>query len=135
MIKINIHIQSVLFYTHDEWRTTTLSYKNITLFLLFGVKASVVWERQMDWGRQRQTVILTHNFLAALCYLQGLMSSLLMRHTQPVFARGHLAHCGHGFLSANSASHCKLALTQDSHWLRTSHGHLHISFHHAHNFW
>ena len=41
--------------------TTALAYKNITLFILFGVKASVgVWERR----RRMETATLTNNFLS-----------------------------------------------------------------------
>ena len=58
----------------DEGRTTTLRYKNITLFILLGVKASVVCERQIERGQQRQTVILTDKFIYSWSYHTVLFS-------------------------------------------------------------
>ena len=50
-----------MLYDHNEGITATLLYKNLYLFILLGVKASVVCERLTDRGRQGQTAILTHN--------------------------------------------------------------------------
>ena len=52
----------IMLYTMMKEETTTLGYKSITLFILLGVKASVMWET--DRGRQRQTALLTHNFFS-----------------------------------------------------------------------
>ena len=45
----------------DEGGTITLNYKNITLFILLGVKASVVYESDGDRDK-RQISIMTNNF-------------------------------------------------------------------------
>ena len=71
----------------DKYHNTCLQKYNSHNLSSKGVRASV-GEWQTESGRRRQTAKLTHNFyLATLCYLQGLMSSLPMRHTQPVLTR------------------------------------------------
>ena len=64
-----------LLYRHNEWicrdrwrMTITLGYINIILFILLGVKASVVWDRKMDRGWWIETVILTYNFFFSWPY-------------------------------------------------------------------
>ena len=55
--------------SHKEWGNETFflqKYICLSLFLSKGIRASMVCERDRDKGRQRQTDILTHNFLAAL---------------------------------------------------------------------
>ena len=50
-----------------RWRMkdrTSLYILYISLIILFGVKASVVWEGHTDRDRQRQTAILIHNFFS-----------------------------------------------------------------------
>ena len=119
-----------------------------------------MWERRTETERQTQTAILTHNFFfswryqavlsslfhifcfspgrhstesqlwAALFYLQGFASSLPMRRTQSVLAKGLLGPLQLGF----SICRWKLALIDLRHRLKLSCGHLHISFYNAHNF-
>ena len=49
---------------HGGRMTITLRYKNITLFILLGVKASVMWEKQMDGRKRIRTAISTSNFFS-----------------------------------------------------------------------
>ena len=55
---------------HGGRMTMTLGYKNITPFILLGVKSSVLLERQTetngDGRKRRQAAIFTHNVLSAL---------------------------------------------------------------------
>ena len=56
------------------WISMTLLHKNITLFILLGVKASVVWDWQTDKRRRIQTSILTQKFFSS-CSYQSVISS------------------------------------------------------------
>ena len=115
--------------------TITLSFfqKNSLFILEKETKSSVMCE--MERGRQRQTVILTHNFWATQCYLQSLTSSLPRRRTQRVLIRRPPTYPQPWFsicrldwpLLAEINSKLRLQL-------KHSHGQLHSSFHNTHNF-
>ena len=73
---------------HGGRNTIRLSYKNITSHFI--LEKDCVRDGR-ETGRQRQTAILTYNFfLAALCYLQDLTSSIPTRRIQHVLVRGPL---------------------------------------------
>ena len=98
-----------MLYTHDERRTTTLLYKNITLTLSFWKRVEVSLMCQKDKRRQgvKETYCPITSFSlddTMLCYLQGLTSSLLQRDELNQLSPGWgcLASCGLCPLSADS---------------------------------
>ena len=121
--------------------TSKLLYKNITFTYSFskGAETSVVWDRQTDRGKQRQNIILTHNFFS-WPYLAVLSSRPCVFSSEETYSTG--SHQGdrlspppadsvlylHVRLSSN------LALNQDSPKLRPSRRHRHISFRNTHTF-
>ena len=148
-------------YCEEGRNQNTFFHKSMALSL----KASV-WLETETCGRM-ETATLTHNFFwpynivlslrphlalllhlsqeilnqrplwSTVCYLQGLISSLPKRRTQPVLIRGggRVAPCSHHSPSSDSTDDCKLALTQDSHCRRCySHEHLHKWFRNTHTF-
>ena len=118
-------------------RTPTLGYINITLFILLGVKASVGWEIQTHGERQRQTAIWTHNFFSwpyhAVLFSRSHLVLLLLLDRGYSTGTLHVACCTSGALSVIASWHWHKTHT-DSNCLWPSHWHLHISFHHTHDF-
>ena len=69
-----------------------------------------------------------------LCYLQGLLFSFLTRHTQAVIAKGSFGSLWPRFSICRLDCAASWHWLKDSHWLRSSRGHLYISFHNVHDF-
>ena len=90
--------------------------------------------REMDRGRQRQTAIMTHKL-----FFWPYHAVLSWRPHLHFFCFSawdtQLEACCEPLPQWGTLSGYKLILTQDSHWLQPSCGHLHISFHNAHDFW
>ena len=114
----------------DNGRNTTLLYKNIYVLLFFRKESNLwnVWETQTKTGRQRQTAILTHNIFSWLYHavLSSRPHLLLLQllgqgRTQP--------EARFQWLQPSTDSG-----TQIFQWPVPSHGHMHISFHNAHDF-
>ena len=119
-----------MLWSYDEERTTTLSYKNITLTLYSQKGSKLLWCERDRW-RQRQTAILTYNLffwpyytvlssrphLALLLLSQGLLNQSL--------GEGHTVGC----CPSGMPSHSRLWKTAP-----ISCGHLPISFHNTHSF-
>ena len=86
---------------HNEGKTITLLYKDISLYILPEVKVSVLWERRTEWDKER---LLYWPYHAALSWKPHVVLFLLLgRGTQPEL-RGAAVPVG-------ALSDCKLALT------------------------
>ena len=113
------------------WRKNgiTLYFKNITLFILLGVKVYVVRQIDRQTGKQRQIAILTHNFFS--------WSYHAVLSSRPHFicsSAGGYSTGGPLWAASSVERSPGLQIVTGYKWLGPSRGYLHISFHNAHDF-
>ena len=107
-------------YVEVHRSTTTLLYKNITLFLLCGVKASVVCERRaetrIDWYIDPWFLLLTIQHW--VIFKSPFSTSSASRPEQ--LSRKPSGYIDSGSAGTATASHGALSVTASWLWLRTS---------------
>ena len=121
------HVASLLYTPHEfNERLTTIRQKNMYIFLYSfeACQIYVVRDRQTEWGRQRQTAILTHSFFLWPYHLLLLLHFFCFstRDTQPEAAVNRRPSGCSLWLQAGTDPFCLQLSPTDSNSLRPSSG-------------